>query len=107
VTSPNVRKAEKPVYTERASTAKPSSSRPAPAAISLSVNQSVFINDARPDQTFSVNNSETPIDSSDDRWPALPPPPLFEMTDELFLREAELESLRRLDREQRGVLWNE
>jgi hypothetical protein len=107
VVAQSVAKAAEPRYVERSSAARTSSVRPTPAARSRSVNQPAFIDSARPDRTFSVSNSETPIDSNDDRWPALPPPPLFEMTDELFLREAELRSLRRIDREQRGVLWNE
>ena len=106
VMAQNVAKAAEPMYVER-SAARTLPVRPTPAAVSRSLNQPMFIDSARPDRTFAVSNSETPIDSNDDRWPALPPPPLFEMTDELSLREEELRSLRRIDREQRGVLWNE
>lgn len=50
---------------------------------------------------------EPALDSNMDRWPTLPPPQSSGIHDELLAREAEAEGLRRLEREQRGILWNE
>lgn len=47
-----------------------------------------------------------PVDAGESMWPTLPPARAFQMTDELAAVERELETLRRLDREQRGTLWN-
>ncbi|HEY6233195.1 MAG TPA: hypothetical protein VIW64_18165 [Pyrinomonadaceae bacterium] len=105
--SPSVHTANDPIYRDDSRAMEKSTVTPTPPATSRRANPSVFMKDGLPSRNSSVSNSETPIDVNDDRWPALPPPPLFETVDELFLREAELESLRRLDREQRGVLWNE
>jgi hypothetical protein len=50
------------------------------------------------------------VESSESRWPTLPPSrnfaSNFELGDELAAWEREAETLRRLDREQRGILWN-
>jgi hypothetical protein len=46
------------------------------------------------------------VEFSESMWPTLPPSPVFEVVDELAAMEREAEALRRLDREQRGTLWN-
>ena len=46
------------------------------------------------------------IESNENVWPALPPAPRFDIADELAAMEHEAETLRRLDQEQRGILWN-
>ena len=45
-------------------------------------------------------------ESSESMWPTLPPSRDIEITDELAALDREIETLRRLDREQRGTLWN-
>jgi hypothetical protein len=47
-----------------------------------------------------------PVQSVESMWPTLPLSPAFEVVDELAAMEREAEALRRLDREQRGTLWN-
>ena len=49
---------------------------------------------------------ELRTESNENIWPVLPPPPKFDVTDELAAKEQEAEALRRLDQEQRGTLWN-
>jgi hypothetical protein len=39
-------------------------------------------------------------------WPDLPTAPVLEITDEVAARERQMERLQRLEREQRGTLWN-
>lgn len=39
-------------------------------------------------------------------WPMLPPEPTVDFSDEILTREAEVETARRLDQEQRGMPWN-
>jgi hypothetical protein len=46
------------------------------------------------------------VESSESMWPTLPPARSFELSDELAAMDREAETLRRLDREQRGTLWN-
>ncbi len=45
-------------------------------------------------------------ESREDMWPTLPPARNFEIADELAAIEREAETLRRLDREQKGISWN-
>jgi hypothetical protein len=40
-------------------------------------------------------------------WPELPAARTFDIADELASKDQEAEGLRRLEQEQRGVLWNE
>jgi hypothetical protein len=53
-----------------------------------------------------AEDSRTSNASDKDCWPALPPAPSFELADELQAKETETEALRRLEQEQRGILWN-
>lgn len=46
-------------------------------------------------------------DASDNLWPTLPPASGFDLADDLLEREAESNTLRRLEQEQRGILWSE
>jgi hypothetical protein len=61
---------------------------------------------------FASTDFATPAltESSESMWPTLPPSRSFEANfeigDELAALEREAETLRRLDREQRGTLWN-
>ncbi len=50
--------------------------------------------------------SELKTEATENTWPALPVPPVFELADELAAMEREAEGLRRLDHEQRGYPWN-
>lgn len=45
--------------------------------------------------------------ASDNCWPTLPPASGFDLADDLSAREAEADTLRRLEQEQRGTLWSE
>lgn len=49
---------------------------------------------------------ESPIESSANVWPTLPPMPKTEIADELAANAQDAEVLRRLDQEQQGTLWN-
>jgi hypothetical protein len=51
-------------------------------------------------------NAPTPVHSSENVWPTLPPAPKFDVADELAEKDQEAEGLRRLEQEQRGTLWN-
>jgi hypothetical protein len=48
----------------------------------------------------------SPVEFGESVWPTLPPARAFEVIDELTAMEREADALRRLDREQRGTLWN-
>jgi hypothetical protein len=60
---------------------------------------------AAPDPATSSPN-ELKTEATENKWPALPVPPVFELADELAAMEREAEGLRRLDHEQRGNPWN-
>jgi hypothetical protein len=57
---------------------------------------------------FASADLATPAlsEASESMWPTLPPSRDIEITDELAALDREIETLRRLDREQRGTLWN-
>jgi hypothetical protein len=63
------------------------------------------INFVTPDSEQAVDLAWPP-EFGESMWPTLPPSPVFEVVDELAAMEREAEALRRLDREQRGTLWN-
>jgi hypothetical protein len=45
-------------------------------------------------------------ESGENPWPDLPTAPVLEIADEVAARERQVERLKRLEREQRGTLWN-
>jgi len=59
------------------------------------------------DQGFHSQDTKTVNDSNEQCWPGLPAAAAFDLDDDLFAREAEVDGLRRLDQEQRGTLWSE
>jgi hypothetical protein len=56
---------------------------------------------ARPDERAPISS-----EAEEACWPSLPSSPEFELVDELQTMKRESEALDRLEREQRGTLWN-
>jgi hypothetical protein len=83
--------------------------------VSISTSSETTANAARRRNEFqavgpsvgALGVGEPDLGSNVDRWPTLPPPQSSGIDDELLAREAETTALRRLEREQRGILWNE
>jgi hypothetical protein len=50
--------------------------------------------------------NELKTEATENVWPSLPLPPVFELADELAAMEREAEGLQRLEHEQRGDPWN-
>lgn len=86
----------------------PSQSRSAESLLRGATTNAATRGVEHPRHRFASTDFATPAlsESSESMWPTLPPSRNFEITDELAALEREAETLRRLDREQRGTLWN-
>jgi hypothetical protein len=78
-----------------------------PALPASSAARSNYTANSADDLHSREHTSETLNDSNQDCWPELPPTAWFDFEDDLFAREAEAETRRRLEQEQRGTLWSE